>query len=185
MQPLSKTRLKFYKRKRRIEELARNFNWDFLDIHSDYTDDDQFINESNNNEVCESVSNSISVKDNLACIINEEMEIDNENLLPFEITEYLDDEDDEFKIETNEKNVYAALITLFFRVNITQSDFKLVIEFAQLLTPIKLPKDFDRIMSQVNQKQLSFNKKWFCHYCKIYNTLSNNKQRECVNCNNK
>ena len=50
MQPLSKTRLKFYKRKRRIEELARNFNWDFLDIHSDYTDDDQFINESNNNE---------------------------------------------------------------------------------------------------------------------------------------
>ena len=190
MQPLSKTQLRFYKRRLRIEELARNFNWDFLNVQIENINNIiPKINENNNNNDDEAEIDSLTNNDNLVNNKNigiEFFNLENENLLLFEINVYSDEnEEEEFRIETNEKKVYAALIALFFRVNITQSDFKLVIEFAQLLTPIKLPKDFDRIMAQVNQTQLKYNKKWFCQNCGIYVTLSNSKERVCLDCNNK
>lgn len=96
---------------------------------------------------------------------------------------YTDQEDFEFKIEENQEILFASLISLFFRGNFTQSAFKSVIEFTQLLTPIKLPKDFDKLMRQIDQEKLNFTKNWFCQKCLKYVSLSQSKQRNCENCN--
>ena len=89
--------------------------------------------------------------------------------------------DSEFEIEKNENLVVASLIAMFFRGNLTQTAFKLVIEHTQLLTPIKLPKTLDQLLGRLEQEELTNTKQWFCQSCIKKITLANNKQRRCLN----
>ena len=87
-----------------------------------------------------------------------------------------DSSDDEFLIEQDESKLYASLIALFFSGNLTQTALKLVIKHTQLLTSIKLPKDFDQLMSKIETHELKYNEKWFGQICLEEVKLSNSKQ---------
>jgi len=87
--------------------------------------------------------------------------------------------------EQNEKFICASLITLFFDSNLTQSALKKVIELMQLLTPIKLPKTFDQLLSKLETENLAYNKIWYCQNCNDEVELARNKQRNCLKCHNK
>lgn len=179
MQAYSKSQLRFHKKKRRIEELAKTYNFDFLNVHDEQHGEFQQLSDEKqdldvNSSDFDYNSNCTSITQN----INESLDNNSPSIEP-------DDNSDFNNEEINEKNVYASLISLFFRGNLTQSTFKLVIEHTQLLIPFKLPKDFDQLMGKIEKERLMYTKQWFCQKCCKYISLSHNKQRNCLICYSK
>jgi len=67
----------------------------------------------------------------------------------------------------------------------TQTALKKVIELMQLLTPVKLPKTFDQLLSKLETQNLVYKKIWYCQICNEEVELNGNKQRHCSICHNK
>ena len=50
---------------------------------------------------------------------------------------------------------------------------------------IKLPKNFDRLIKQIETDNFYYKKIWFCQNCVKEVSLINSKQRNCLKCKEK
>jgi len=83
----------------------------------------------------------------------------------------------------NNDLICTALLSLFYSAHFTRDAFAKVIEFAQLLTNVKIPKSFDQLMKHINEEKLEYSKVFFCQKCVNKVELNNSKQRTCELCN--
>lgn len=187
----SRGHLSFLKRKRRNEEAAANLDLDsYLAVEIETSDsivnDSPDVNDSTTNTILQ--PSVLYEEENLHDLSETFLDnqsniqplIDNDDMVIFE-----SQIDNQFEIEKNEKLLFAALIATFYSCNLTQTALRIVIEFTQLLTPIKIPKSFDQLMSKIESEQLNYYKTWFCQKCVVQVMLINNKQRNCLKCFNK
>ena len=176
----SKSHLRALRRKRKIEEAASNLDLDAYlgntienpDADTETANNNFIINDDENidlrnNDSFDNHSNEISS-------LNEINETD-------EITSY----HSKSNIENDEKMLFAALIATFYSGNLTQTALRTVIEFTQVLTPVRIPKSFDQLISKLDLEKLNYYKIWLCQKCVVKVMLINNKQRHCQICQTK
>jgi len=83
--------------------------------------------------------------------------------------------------------MHAALLSMFFNANLTQSAFSTVVDFLNASYQADLPKNFDSIANKFLKELdvvVDFTKTYTCSYCKTcIDRLSTPKQRLCSVCN--
>ena len=93
------------------------------------------------------------------------------------------------EFQSSSQTINAALLCLFFSGNLSQSAFKLVCDFAKIFlnSKIKIPTDLNQCTRIVeNKNKLTFQKYWFCQYCKSYlDNISDKFKNECELCGKK
>lgn len=139
----------------------------------------------------ESAPLSISSESNFESFQNETADIDtpHENVTNQNVeTEIHMLDDNSYRIDVNdEKNMNllcSALLTLFFRENLTQSALAVNIKHTQLFTKLEIPKSLNQLFSLLTQSESSpeSSKVWYCSKCKQKIVLNNSKQRKCQKC---
>jgi len=83
--------------------------------------------------------------------------------------------------------MHAALLSMFFNANLTQSAFSTVVDFLNASYQADLPKNFDSIADKFLKELdvvVDFTKTYTCSYCNTcIDRLSTPKQRLCPVCN--
>jgi hypothetical protein len=97
----------------------------------------------------------------------------------------IENEEENAPNEHNKGLIYSALLALFFSGNFTQSSFKLILEFTQLFTKIKIPSKFDQLLKTLGGEAIEYTKTWVCHQCNSTIELSSSNQRICSICSNR
>jgi len=80
--------------------------------------------------------------------------------------------------------ISTSLLALFFAGNLTQTSLKLITEYVQMFTQIKIPKSFNQLLNYTNIKPFAYTKQFYCQNCLKYVVLSRPQQRQCSQCSN-
>lgn len=87
--------------------------------------------------------------------------------------------------ECSTESIYNGLLAVFYAGKLTQTAFKLVVDFFNIVTQNKLPSTFNQISSKllnINDESIDYLKDWFCVQCKEMVVLTNPFQRKCSIC---
>lgn len=175
-----------------LDERAHNFS---KDEEIDEENDDIILNDEENDDIIFNDEDILEGEDKL-----EDSEIlEDANDQVYAIEDYIDrslgredlssDKLDILRENLSELELCAALLSIFYAINVTQEGFKIVLRFTSLLVePLRIPSSFDecvKVLLKHTDDSIDSMKNWFCPVCEIITSLSNCYQRSCTNCHTK
>ena len=87
---------------------------------------------------------------------------------------------------SDEEEIAAALLTVFFNGRLTQHAFNLQLKFLNTFTPLKVPCQFDTLLNKIKPLKTTteeYSKIWYCIVCsKKYDQLEYRTQTRCEKC---
>ena len=90
--------------------------------------------------------------------------------------------------ELNKQELVVAILTVFYKGKLTQTALRLILKLINIVSPIKVPTTFDGlkgVLMENEQKELSFNKTFYCDMCFTKSNvkeMENRFERACNKC---
>ena len=175
-------------------KLHKSSNDCFLeDVTEDGDNDKMLINDDNDNDnVLEEKHNIHENEDKILenYSISNNNQDEGNNIIENELMRNINNDSRSiFREKLSENELCAALLSIFYATNISQTGFKTILKFAGLLVePLKTPTSFDecsKALLRHCEDSIDSDKKWYCPVCKIMVTIKNCYQRSCHICRNK
>jgi hypothetical protein len=93
--------------------------------------------------------------------------------------------DEVFMHFSEEEEIAAALLTIFYCGGLTQFCLAMVTRLFNILSKFKVPTTFDglsNLLHKKSDKHEEYSKKWFCKICQVEVTIQDRFQRDCKTC---
>jgi hypothetical protein len=178
-----------YKKKIELMEITQRYFKNLLNSNQNNLTINDESNENlvnGNNQTNDQIEEEYIIHSNHINIIESNTNVEEQaNICNFEIVvDEIDDSNNYSEIDS--KTISCSLLSLFYTGNFSQTQLKLIIEFIQLFTKQKIPKNFNNLVNGLEMElKNNYTKNWYCHHCSKKVELSYHMQRTCFECKNK